>query len=264
MTREPGIDVVRTAHAGGEVLRLRFTGRGRLNLAGSLALRRGAETIAGLAADRDVRCAVLSGAGPEAFIGGADLQELGSLTPASAEAFIRGVHEFCSALRAFPVPVVACIEGYCLGAGLEIAAACDFRVSDTSARFGMPEVRVGVPSVIEAALLPGLIGWGRTRELVFRGHLIGAEEAARIGLVEQVVAPSALASHVAAVVADICAGAPGAIRTQKALVRQWEALPLDAAIEAGVAAFVAAYDGPEPAECVARFFAHRKPAKEEP
>ena len=87
-------------------------------------------------------------------------------TPAEAEAFIRRVHGICAAIRDLPVPVIARINGWCLGAGLEVAAACDVRIAVRDAKFGMPEVRVGIPSVVEAALLPSLIGWGRTRRLL--------------------------------------------------------------------------------------------------
>ncbi len=258
----PGMAVTRTAHADGDVLYFAYTGRGRLNLAGGASLRQATDTVAALAGDRDVRCAVLSGPSPAAWIGGADLEELGALTEATAERFIRAIHDFCAALRVFPVPVIARIQGYCLGAGLEIAAACDLRVCDDTARFGMPEVRVGVPSVIEAALLPMLIGWGRTRELLYRGHVIDAREAARIGLVEHLADTAALPATVAAIVDDIRAGAPQAMRAQKALVARWEQLTLENAIDAGVAAFVTSYRGTEPADYTARFFAHRKSRKE--
>ena len=147
-------------------------GNGKLPTAGHEGHWELSEIWRDVGRDDSVRCAVLRGATPRAFVGGADLKELGALTPATAEAFIRSIHDVCAALRDFPAPVIACIEGYCIGGGLEIAAACDFRIARSDGQFGMPEVRVGVPSVIEAALLPGLSGWGRTRELLLRGHLI--------------------------------------------------------------------------------------------
>jgi len=95
-------------------------------------------------------------------------------------------------LRELPVPVIARVNGYALGAGLEVAAACDLRIASSNAVFGMPEVKVGIPSVVEAALLPGLIGWGRTRELLLFGENIDAATALAWGLVEQVVSQSEL------------------------------------------------------------------------
>lgn len=114
-----------------------------------------------------------------------------------------------------------------------------------------------MPSVIEAALLPMLIGWGRTRELVLRGHLIDAATAERIGLVGALAPAAELEARLAQVVDDIRAGAPAAVRAQKRLCQRWEELPLREAIEAGVGEFVRSYDSDEPARYVADFFAGR-------
>ena len=106
-----------------------------------------------------LRVAVLTGAGDRSFIGGADSRRW----PARRRG--RGVstrtHLACDAIRRLPVPVIARVNGYCLGAGMEIAASCDMRVGVETARFGMPEVKFGIPSGMEACLLPGLIGWAR-------------------------------------------------------------------------------------------------------
>lgn len=254
----PGVSVMRESRRDGDILVFTIQGETVLNVISSELLKRGADTINEHAQDPDMRCAILRGPTPRAWIGGANLKELGTLNRANAAAFIRTIHDFCAAIRAFPVPVIARIQGYCLGGGLEIAAACDLRVSDESGEFGMPEVRIGVPSVIEAALLPQLIGWGKTRELLYRGHLLGAGEALWVGLVEHVVPIKDLDGRLGQIVDDIMQGAPQAIRAQKKLIQRWEALALPDAIEAGVEAFVAAYDTTEPADYVARFFAQRK------
>lgn len=251
------LGVTVTHSANGEVIHFALQGRTAINLIGSQTLLLGAAQIREHADDPALRCAVLTGSTPANFIGGADLKELGALTPETAEAFIRSIHDFCVALREFPVPVIARVAGHCLGGGLEIAAACDMRVAADDSHFGMPEVRVGVPSVIEAALLPSLIGWGRTRELLLRGHLINARTAERIGLVEQLAAGADLDALLETITNDIRAGAPGAIRAQKRLMQRWEQLPLAEAIEAGVGAFVASYASSEPADYVARFFSSR-------
>ena len=172
----------------------------------------------------------------------------------NAAEFVGAIHALCVAIREFPVPIIARIRGYCLGGGLEIAAACDFRVSDSTAIFGMPEVKVGVPSVVEAALLPQLIGWGKTRELVYRGNLIDAEEAKKIGLVEQLVGDGDIDDATAAAVRDILEAGPNAIRLQKELCREWERLPLAQAIEAGLDAFSRAFETDEPKRYCQRFF----------
>ena len=140
-----------------------------------------------LAIDASLRAVVLRGAGERAFIGGADIAEMAALDAASARAFITLVHRSCDAFRRMPVPVIARIQGYVFGAGVEVAAACDMRVAAVGSRFGMPEVRLGVPSVVEAALLPQLIGWGRTRQLLLTGDKIDAATAHAWGLVEELV-----------------------------------------------------------------------------
>jgi enoyl-CoA hydratase/carnithine racemase len=200
-----------------------------------------------------LRVAVLTGAGGRAFIGGADVNELVRLEPGSARRFITTLHEACQAIRELPVPVIARIDGYCLGGGLEVAASCDLRVASEGSTFGMPEVRVGIPSVIEAALLPSIVGWGRARELVYTGESWGAGEALAAGLVEKVVVTSELDAAVEGWVAAILANGPRAIRAQKALIARWERLPIDEAIRAGIDAFEAAFESAEPQEYMRRF-----------
>lgn len=225
----------------------------KLNVLNSPLIRQFQQGLARLKNDEELRAVILTGAGDRAFIGGADVRELAALNPHTAKTFISGLHALCSGLRALPVPVIARIQGYCLGAGLEIAAACDLRVASRDARFGMPEVKVGVPSVIEAALLPSLIGWGRTRELVYLGEIIDAGTAAGWGLVERLVAPEELDAEVERVVAGLLNAGPRALRLQKALVQRWEDLPLSQAIEEGVAYFSRAYRTNEPAVFANRF-----------
>ncbi|MBC7433765.1 MAG: enoyl-CoA hydratase/isomerase family protein [Rubritepida sp.] len=226
----------------------------KLNTLGSTSL--GALAAAFAAVPGTARAVILTGEGDRAFIGGADINEMGRIeTPAQGQAFIEGVHAACAAIRACPVPVIARINGWCLGAGLEIAAACDLRIAATTARFGMPEVRVGIPSVVEAALLPGLIGWGRTRRLLLLGETFDAAEMERWGLLERV------ADDLDAACAEWCAliaeAGPAAIRRQKALITAWEDLPLSQAVAAGIPAFAASWDSDEPRAMMAGFL-HRK------
>src|SRR4051812_29471310 len=176
----------------GAVARVTLQNPAKLNTINSHLMLTFVTELEALAKRDDLRAVVLSGAGDKAFIGGADIFEMATLDAEKAEAFITLVHRSCDALREMPVPVIARVNGYALGAGLEIAAACDLRIASSKAVFGMPEVKVGIPSVIEAALLPGLIGWGRTRELLLWGENIDAATALAWGLVEQVVAPGEL------------------------------------------------------------------------
>ncbi len=231
---------------GGHILHLTIDRREKLNSLNSALMGEIVETMAGLAGDSRLRLAVLTGAGGRAFVGGADLGEIAALEHAGARRFITSVHRCCEAFRRLPVPVIARIDGFALGAGLELAASCDLRVASEGSTFGMPEVRVGIPSVVEAALLPRLIGPGRTRRLLLTGETIGAAEALVWGLVDAVAPADGLDQAVDRLVRPILAAGPHAVRLQKALILDWEELPIGAAIERGIDAFVSAFDGDEP------------------
>src|SRR3954447_2868990 len=158
----------------------------------------------------DTRVVVLGGRG-KAFCGGADVQELSALNASNAGAFVQRIHDVCAAIRRLPVPVVARLHGAVIGAGLEIAAACDLRIAAAGTRFSMPEVRLGIPSVVEAALLPRLMGSGRAAWLVLTGEAIDARRAYEWGLVEHVGDDDA----VEALVHSLLKNDPRALRMQK-------------------------------------------------
>ena len=229
--------------------------RNSLGIAGKQQL---AETFGRLARDPLLRVAVLTGAGDRSFMAGADLAEMKDLTRARARKFFTWTHRACAAIRALPVPVIGRINGYCFGAGMELAASCDMRVSVTTAKFGMPEVRFGVPSGMEACLLPQLIGWGKTRELVYTGDHIDAAEAQRIGFLEKLVEPGALDEAVEQWITSILAAGPRAVRLQKALIRDWERLPIEQAIQAGINACTDAKKTDEPRRLMAAFLERKK------
>ena len=241
----------------GRLARVTVHNPARLNVLDSTLTRELITTFRNLGGEKDLRCVVLTGSGPRAFIGGADIREMVGLTPETTHPFISRLHLACTAIRRLQVPVIARIQGYCLGAGVEIAASCDLRVAGEGATFGMPEVKVGIPSVIEAALLPRLIGAGRARELVYTGEPITAAEAERWGLVERVVPDDELEAATRRWVDAIAAAGPHAIRSQKALVQRWETLPLDHAIQVGIRSFTSAYHTDEPQRYM-RAFLDRK------
>ena len=204
------------------------------------------------------RALVLTGQGQRAFIGGADIAAMAALDgPAAARAFITSLHDLCAAIRNAPVPVVASIRGYCFGAGLEVAAACDLRVADPTAVFGMPEVNVGLPSVIEAALLPTLIGAGRTRDLVMTGRRLSAAEALDWGFVTRLAPEGGLDAATDAVLSELLAAGAESLRLQKRLCNEWEQVGTDMAVAAGIRTFGEAFEGPEPTRML-RAFLDRK------
>jgi enoyl-CoA hydratase len=238
------------------VARLTVDNQQKLNVVGRALLDDLTRQIEKLACDDTLRAVILTGAGTKAFIGGADIREMAGLDETSARAYITRLHQACEALRNLPFPAIARISGYALGAGLEIAAACDLRIASTTARFGMPEVKVGIPSVIEAALLPPLIGWGRTRRLLLAGEIHTAKEAERWGLVDLLAPPKGLDKAVESTIESILKAGPNAIRIQKKLIRSWEDLPLSSAIEKGIDAFAEAYSTDEPRRMM-RIFLNR-------
>ena len=211
-----------------------------------------------LAQDRTLRVLVLTGSGDRSFIGGADVREMAALDQASATQFIGKLCAVCEAVRAFPAPAVARVNGWCLGGGLELAMACDLRVASTAAKFAMPEVRLGIPSVIHAALMPRLIGSARARWMILTGATIDAQTALDWGLVNAVAAPEALDAAVASAIAPILECGPQTIRAQKMLLREWEQLPLSEAIEASIPAFARAFATGEPQRYMGDFLRARE------
>jgi enoyl-CoA hydratase/carnithine racemase len=229
-----------------------------LNLLHPELIRALRDAFRDLAEDPSVRVAVVTGRG-RAFCAGMDVHVLASLDVARAKQLITGLHEAIHAVHAAPFPVIAAVNGHALGAGFELALACDLRVSARGATFGLPEVRVGVPSVIEAALLAPLVGPGRAAELLLCGESIGADEALSWGLVNRVVAAEELDPAVDALVKKILAGAPAAIRLQKELMIRWRSTDLATAVEYGVNAFAVSYASPDAAEGLRAFLEKRAP-----
>ena len=245
----------------GKVATVSVNNAARMNSLGSATMVAFMEAVEALGRDPDLRVVVVTGEGDRAFMGGADIFELGGLDPHSARDFILKVHGMSRVLRDLPVPVIARVNGICLGAGLEVMAACDMRVAADGAVFGMPEVKLGLPSVVEAALLPQLIGWGRTKLFLYTGDNIDSAEALQWGLVERVVPAAELDAAVAKLVDSIVAAGPNAIRLQKALMREWEAMPVNDAIQAGVRSIARSYETDEPTRLIAETIEHMKARK---
>ena len=247
--------------ANGRVARVVVDNQQRLNCLSTSLILELAAAFAKLAGDKTLRAVVLTGAGERAFIGGADLNELGALCADSARLFITRLHQACAAIRECPVPVIGRINGFCLGAGLEVAASCDMRAAADSAQFGMPEVVMGIPSVIEAALLPGLIGWGKTREMLLTGAMYSAAEALAMGFAQRVTPGPELEEAVDRWLEQICRATPEAVRSQKALMNRWERVSIDEGVYAGIDALSDAYKTGEPQAAIKAFFAGKAKKK---
>src|SRR5437868_325367 len=262
--RAMGVRVAREDRPeGGYLARLVIDNASKLNALNRELMVEIVEAVKALEVDPELRLVIVTGAGERAFVGGADINELAALDTDSAREFIILVHRCCDGFHRLPVPVIARIDGYALGAGLELAAACDLRVASNRAVFGMPEVRVGIPSVVEAALLPQLIGYGRARRLLLTGVTIDAEEAQAWGLVDAVAPPEALDTMVERFAETILAAGPQAIRLQKRLIRDWQELPAEAAIARGIDIFAEAYATDEPRRMAGARFAEMRARRKE-
>lgn len=186
-----------------------------LNLFGSSMIAALTDAFASLAPEPP-RAVVLFCSGA-----GADVREMVTFDEQSGRRFITALHTACRGVRDLDAPVIAAIDGPCLGAHLELAAACDIRVGSDRSRFGMPEIKVGIPSVIDAWWLAQVCGLGHAAELVFDGGMIGSTDAYRIGLVNRVAPAAALDDAAIGWAAVIARAAPSALLQQKRVLRDW-------------------------------------------
>jgi enoyl-CoA hydratase len=224
----------------GRVARVFLDRPEKANALDSALLERLSAALEKLAKDESVHVVVLGGSG-KAFCAGADVDELRALEPRTAREFITRVHRACDAARKIPVPVVARLHGAVIGAGLELAASCDLRIAARGTRFAMPEVRLGIPSVVEAALLPRLMGNGRAAWLLLTGEPIDTERAYEWGLVESACAPAELDHALSRVIDSLLAGDRAALRLQKELLQLWQEQPLSTGIAASIERFAQAH-----------------------
>lgn len=219
------------------------------------------QALAEIAADETSRAVIITGAGERSFIGGADIREMAELTPASARHFIRQLHNTLNAIRQLEKPVVAAVNGVCLGAGLELAVSCDMILAADNASFGMPEIELGIPSVIEAALLLNQLGALRTKEFLMTGERWDATRAERYGLVNQVVPSGQLMVKAKEICQSINRHSALAVALQKDLVNRWLTTDLDSAIEYGINAFGMSFTSGDPQKAMNDFVNKRGQSK---
>ena len=166
--------------------------------------------------DPSVRVVIITGAGQKAFAAGGDIGHLATLDADGAREFALLAQRVIDRVEEFPKPVIAAINGYALGGGCELAMGCDLRIAADTARFGQPEVKLGIiPGFAGTQRLARLVGKGKAKELVFTGEMIGAEEACRIGLVNRVVPGDQLLAETHALALQISARSASAIKLAK-------------------------------------------------
>ncbi len=184
-----------------------------------------------LGSDPDIRVVLLTGAGDRAFAAGADIRELAALAPEEGRAFALRGQAIFRHIETLGKPVIACVQGFALGGGCELAMACSFRIAAEEAKFGQPEVKLGIIAGYGGTQrLPRLVGRGAALKLLLTGDLIDAREALRIGLVDEIVPAAQLMSRAETLAAQIAANAPIAIQDTLRAVDEGLSLPLDLAL----------------------------------
>ncbi len=212
----------------------------------------------GLRSDSDVRVVVITGAGDKAFIAGADITEFEGRTPVDQFRVMKAPSIF-EAVESFPKPVIAMINGFALGGGCELAMACDIRIAADSARLGQPEINLGIiPGGGGTQRLPRLVGTGTAYKLLFSGEVIPAEEALRIGLVDEVVPAAQLRERVMSLAQTIAEKSPVALQLIKEAVRASLRGPLDEGLRQETTLFALAFASEDRIEGVKAFLEKRK------
>jgi enoyl-CoA hydratase/carnithine racemase len=202
------------------------------------------------AVDDAIRGVILAGAGPS-FCAGVDLHEFAAGTPESVRQLIRGLADLCACVRRLPLPVACAIQGHCLGGALEVAACCDFRVCAPDAQLGMPEVFLGIPSVIDAVMLDRIVGTGRARQLLLTGEAISGETAYNWGLATRLAARCELVDAAVEVLRSVTRHAPEVVAAQKRLHEEWLELAYADAVERSMEPLIEAFRTGRPQQLAA-------------
>src|SRR5579883_2363297 len=198
-----------------------------LNALNSATLEELRAAFTDIKADREIRVVIFTGAGEKAFIAGADINELAQRDAVSGKEYAARGQSVLDLIENLGKPVIACINGFALGGGCEIALACTMRLASENAKLGQPEVKLGIiPGYGGSQRLPRLVGRGIAMQLLLTGEMISAEEAHRIGLVNEVTAPGELIARAEAIAQKIIANAPLAIQYAMEAVNHGLDLPL--------------------------------------
>ncbi len=212
-----------------------------------------------LANDRTARAIIVTGTGEKAFVAGADIAAMERMSPVEARAFAQRGQAAFRALELLPQPVIAAVNGFALGGGLELALACDMIFASDKARFGQPEINLGiVPGFGGTQRLPRRVGIARAREMIYSGDMIDAAEALRIGLVNRVVAAGDLISEAGAFAAALAAKAPVALQLAKAAIAAGSDLDLANGCRYESEVFAVCFGTEDRSEGMTAFLAKRK------
>jgi enoyl-CoA hydratase len=219
------------------------------------------EAMRAIEQDQDVRVAIVTGAGDKAFVSGADIGDFKEADPVMIREYASTLgQQLFTDFENLKVPVIAMINGFCLGGGLELALCCDIRIASENARFGSPEVNLGIfPGAGGTQRLPRLIGWGRAKELIYTGRIIDAAEGERIGIVDKVVPHEKLAEEVNRLAQEIANKSPLIIRMVKQVINHGMYTDLAAGLAHERANFALCFATEDRREGITAFLEKRKP-----
>lgn len=209
----------------------------------------------------EVRAAILTGAGTKAFMAGADIAAMRDMTPAQARDLARQAHLIYADIERSPKPFIAAVNGYALGGGCELAMACDIRLASENAKFGQPEINIGIiPGFGGTQRLPRLVGKGRALEMILTGDMIDAQEAYRIGLVNRVVPATALMATARDLARKLAGKSPLALRLCKEAVMNGMEMDLTQACRYEAELFALSFSTADQKEGMSAFL-EKRPAR---
>ncbi len=243
----------------GHVATLTINRPEKLNALNIATLARMVEELNDLAANDDIRVVILTGAGEKSFVAGADIAEFEGRSPVDQFRVMTDSSAFL-AVDQFPKPIIAAINGFCLGGGCELALACDIRIASEKAKLGQPEINLGLlPGGGGTQRLPRLVGMGAALKMLYTGDFIRADEAHRIGLVDEVVPPDQLEARAKELANTIASKSPVALRLIKQAVRTSARTSLDEGLKQEVTLFSLAFASEDKKEGVDAFLNKRQP-----
>ena len=221
------------------------------------------DAIEKIAVDKAVKVVVITGAGEKSFVAGADIKEMATKTPAEGREWGQFGQNVFTEIENMPQPVIAAINGFCLGGGCELSCACDIRYAAENAKFGQPEVGLGItPGFGGTQRLTRVVGRGQAKELIYTGGMIGAEEAKAIGLVNKVVPQEELMPTVLKLAVKIAKNAPVAVQLSKAAINRGINCDVVTGIAYEAEVFGLCFSTNDQKEGMAAFVEKRKPTFE--
>lgn len=209
----------------------------------------------------NVRVLILTGAGEKAFVAGADITELAKLNALEAKYFVTNGHKTMTAFQELPIPVMAAVNGFALGGGLELALACDFIYASENARFGLPEITLGlIPGFGGTQRLARIIGKNKAKELIFTGRMLSATEALDMGIINRVFAADQLMAEVMKTAADIASKGRVSLNAAKHAVNSGTEVDLASGSQIEIDAFALCFASGDATEGTRAFLEKRKPS----